>query len=102
MSTRINLGQLVPFYCDAPNPRGVFSKAWAVATIVRNRLTAANADGHGNRAQRRVEALRARFEAEADRCTAEWFDERLLSESDVDALAARLDGRRVRPVNFHE
>lgn len=102
MSTRINLGQLVPFYCAGPNPRGIFSKAWAVATIVRNRLAAANADGHGNRAQRRVEAARARLEAEADAAPTEWFDERLLTESDVGALAGRLDGRRVPSVNFHE
>jgi hypothetical protein len=100
MSTRLNLAALVPAYIAAPNPRGIFTKHWAVATIVRGRLAERNADGHGNAAKRRVERLRAQFEHAADAATADWFDARVISESDVDLLAD-LHASPRRP-NFHD
>ena len=99
MSARINLAVLVPLYTAEPNPRGIWTKKWAVGVIVRARLDARNATGHGNAAKRRVERLRAQFEAEADAATREWFDdrERELSADDVDAMA-QADAKKRRAV----
>lgn len=101
------LATLVPFYIQGPNPRGIFTKKWAVHVIVAGRLNSGHAGYHcrqsqhgkGNKAARRVEALRAKFEAEADAATHEWFNDRLLTEADVDQLAEQHGNRRV---NFHE
>ena len=75
---------------------------WTILLLtIRTALEATNADGHGNRAQRRIERLKAEREAAADAETAEWFDDngRLLPE-DVDALA-ELHAEARRP-HYHD
>lgn len=53
MSAHLSIADLVPEYTRDPNPRGIFTKAWAVRTIVSGRLSSRNASGHGNAAKRR-------------------------------------------------
>ena len=93
---------LVPYYTANPAP---MSKARAVHVIVEGRLNSHNARGHGNAATRRIELLRSQFEAECDAATDEWYQERELTEADVDALAEEHAAGRhfgARSVNFHD
>ncbi len=103
MSARTTLAQLVPFYIEGPNPRGIFTKQWAVRAIVAGRLNSGHdgyhsrksVHGKGRKAARRAERLQAEFEAREDAACNGWFDERELTEADVDALAAERERKRV-------
>ncbi len=58
MSAHISIAELVPCYLAGPDPRGVFTKQWAVRVIVAGRLRAQAHRGKGRKASRRMFATR--------------------------------------------
>lgn len=67
MIARTTLATLVPFYMEGPDPRGIFTKKWAVHAIVAGRLNSGHCGYHsrmsehgkGNWAKRRIRAMRS-------------------------------------------
>ena len=66
-----------------------FAKDRALKALVMARLQKDMASGKGNAARRRLERLQD--EAEARQFEQDWYESRMLSEADVDAIAGFYD-----------
>ena len=80
----MKLNELVGFWVEDG-----FTKDRAMKALVMARLQKDMASGKGNAARRRLERLQD--EAEARQFEQDWYESRMLSEADVDAMAGFYD-----------
>lgn len=80
----MKLNQYVQFWTEDG-----WAKDKAAKALMAIRLNNNNATGKGNAARRRLERLQD--EAEARQFEQDWYESRMLSEADVDAMAGFYD-----------